>query len=196
MERKFLHEHHNRQEKAFKPDYLEEMRHPDHPSILRAKQPKHPTGPKPQEIMYTWVISRKRQFDHIEPAVASKLHKLFPTINLTPRVDAIRSYLRDKHQIEFTTRRATELQSAYDAVNRVIKLRHENIAGSFLKWHDQTARKIYRNPQEPFEIPQEFCKWLSKPGFQTVRPAPHTETPQPQPTSATAQQPSQQHTDS
>jgi hypothetical protein len=111
--------------------------------------------------------------------VAAALKNLFPEININNLKHAIRSSLGENQRIHLTAVKPSEPNVVHAAVDRLLKQESKNqgIIAELVKWHDQTARRLYRDPLTPVELPEELNRWLlSKPGL-TQAPKPPQEPP-------------------
>jgi hypothetical protein len=151
MKTQFAHEAHNRQDRAHKADYREEM---------------------PTRRGGTWsgistrtasggnyIITLQLNFTEVKPLVAEALRAFDPNIDFRRLAHAVRSEICRHHS---TLRRATANLAPSVLAREVQKLSAlacKTVPGRFLRWHDSVPDDESATPPV---IPAEFHHWLRK----------------------------------
>jgi hypothetical protein len=151
MKRVFQHEHHNRQDKALKPDYNEEM--------LPCRAGNWSGMSAQRATAGNYIITIHIPFDGIKPAAAAALKSVLPEIDLGRLTNAVRSELGN-HKSTFH-RATNKLAPAVVAreSQRLFGLVAETTAGWFLKWHNSVSED---EAAKPPPIPARLRPWLQK----------------------------------
>ena len=152
MKRGLLHEQHNRQEKAQKPDYREDMK-------LHPKTPVRSPLPLPR---YKIDLTLRRNFRELAPPIVAALHRLEPRIDLRRLVEAINSRLGETGCKLHCELELNAIIRAIRGAFRANQAPSPHISARFLRWHDQAAAANFRRPSDPVRIPDEFHAWLHK----------------------------------
>jgi hypothetical protein len=150
MKKTLLHDHHNRQDKAKRGDYRDEMP-PRRTGTWSGK-----SGPSTPSSCTTFTFTLP--FTQLKPPVVEALRALLPNIELANLVCAIASEL-GRHKVQRQTRSLSRKPSVKETQNLLELVRRSGtVPARFYKWH----RDIPYDLTEPPVIPEQFHMWLAK----------------------------------
>jgi hypothetical protein len=150
MKKAFLHEDHNRQEKAFKPAYREQMR--------RRSEGTWSGMSKCERSAYKYTTKLTFDFKELKPLVAQALQSIRPGIDTKKLVNAIRS---ETCRHKSTLRHSSAAPPAGMLAAEVKKLTAQaskSIPGRFFLWHESIPDTLASLPL----IPNQFHRWIER----------------------------------
>ena len=159
-----LHEEHNRQDKAHKADYRDEMR-PRRYGTWSGMSTGRATGGK-------YVITVQLTFAEVKPLVATALRTLEPNIDLKKLTNALRSAIGNHRSTFYRATPKLAPSVVASEAQRISANSCKTLPGRFLRWHDSVPDDASGTPPA---IPAEFHLWLQKmvlkPNSATTNPA-------------------------
>ena len=157
MKKQLLHEQHNRQEKARKPDYREELR--------TAPRRQHVPNqyPSSRSTSGGWIWTVKHSIREIAPAVVVALHQLSPRVNVARLRNVINSELgQHKATVRTSTIPRTQPAKVRETANALLRAIGRTLPGQFYIWHEQAKARCQSGPAFNCEIPPKFRRWLER----------------------------------
>ena len=151
MKAQLAHEVHNRQDKAYKPAYREEMA-PGRSGSWSGIGVTRASG-------WNYIITILLKFTATKPIVAEALRSLIPDIDLQKLANAVRSAIGNHRS---TVRSSTgKLSPAILAreTRTLYATACKTVPGRFLRWHDNVPDTPSTGP---LAVPPEFHPWLHK----------------------------------
>jgi hypothetical protein len=162
MKKQFLHEHHNRQDKVRKADYLEELRSTPRTNHIPNQ---HLSTRSPSSARLSYV---KHKMKDLAPAVVTGLHRLDPAIDIDRVKQAVNSMLGE-HKITASIRSVVRggrisitAHAKADALHKALKAMGRTVPGRFYQWHEKAKFMTESDTTFECEIPAEFHQWLLK----------------------------------
>jgi hypothetical protein len=152
MKKAWRHEDHNRQDKALRRDYRDDMLPAKRGTWSGASGSS--TSTPPSWLSFTFSLD----FSAVKPVVIEALQNSFPNIDLTKLVNAIRSELGG-HKVHRQTSSVSRKPSVTERNKLLASVRSSaSVACHFYVWHED----IDPHCAERLHIPEEFHKWLAK----------------------------------